>query len=134
MPVTALPLYTVQGEKHGLVNVRPNSVRHSNLDSLPADKKSDMEKKIKEDKKMVKAKYVNRRNPNGKLWKPYVPCGGEPIQEWVFLCDHVYDVPKGLVDEVNCEKGLFVRNERIEDRQMKSDTYYEKVHEFYAAW
>ena len=50
---------------------------------------------------MVKAEYLNSRGKHERLTKPYCKYAGDPIQIWHFIPGRVYEVPIGLVNEVN---------------------------------
>lgn len=129
-----MSLLTSSGEEHGLINQMPNSVKTENLDHMSPENKAEIQKKMKDASKIVRARYINRRNQNARLTKPYCAGGGKPIQIWRLICDHVYDLPKGLVEELNAEKGVITRGERIEDGKIiKGDTVL-KEHELVPCW
>ena len=44
---------------------------------------------------------MNARGRHERLTKPYCRYSGDPIQIWHFIPGKVYDVPLGLVNEVN---------------------------------
>jgi hypothetical protein len=50
---------------------------------------------------MVKAEYLNSRGRHERLTKAYCKYSGDPLQIWHFIPGRVYDVPLGLVKEVN---------------------------------
>lgn len=94
---------TLSGIKHGLlttlVNQVPKSKRFKNLE---AKAKEEAELKIKHDSELITVRYINYKNQeNGYLSKDYYAGAGEPIYVFKFLHDHVYKVPKGLVEQVN---------------------------------
>jgi hypothetical protein len=104
---------TANGIEHGLVNTLinqvPKSKRFKNMD---AKKKEEMEKKIKDDSTIVEVRYLNHKNhENGSLYKDYYVGAGEPYYLFNFLHDHVYKVPKGLVDQVNDENRMAQKRE-----------------------
>lgn len=127
-------LLTASGEEHGLIKQLPNSVKTENLDHMSPEHKVDMQKKIKDACKIVRARYIDRQNANGRFTKPYCAGGGKPIQIWKLISDHVYDLPKGFVEELNAEKGVITRGERIEEgRMVKADSVV-KRHELVPVW
>lgn len=96
-----LTLATAGGELHGLINTLTNSVPFDDFKHMRADHKKELEAQKKEDAKIVKAEYLNSRGKHERLTKPYCKYAGDPIQIWHFIPGRVYDVPKGLVEEVN---------------------------------
>lgn len=129
-----MKLMTANGEEHGLLRQIPNSVKTENLDHLTPEHKTEVQKRMKDAAKTVRARYINRRNPNAKLEKPYCIGGGKPIQLWKLICDHVYDLPKGLVDEINSSQGVVTRGERIEDGKLIMQGSVLKEHECVPVW
>jgi hypothetical protein len=95
---------TATGEQHGLIQNLPNSVPYDDFKRMDPKHAEDAKKKLKDDKKTVKARYINRRGINERLEKPYCAGPGEPIQIWKFIPEYTYDVPKGLVEEVNASR------------------------------
>lgn len=99
--------------KHGCVNVLASSVKDTDLSNLPEKKREEAKKLRKEDQTIVKARYLNSKGEE--LNKPYLRWAGENITQWRFLHDHVYEVPRGLVKEVNDEtQALPVRSELLD--------------------
>ena len=96
-----------------------------------------MRKQKKEDERIVKVRYINHEEgPLGRLTKPYAKYAGDPIQRWHFIHGYEYDVPYGLVAEVN-EVSVPVRSglQMVDGKDVsggkpleKDDT--KKVHEF----
>lgn len=129
-----MALLTSSGEEHGLINQLPNSIKTDNLDHMTPENKAQCEKKIKDASKMVRARYINRRNPNARFTKPYCAGGGKPIMIYKLISDHVYDLPKGFVEEMNAEKGIIVRGERIEDGRMVKGDSVVREHECVPCW
>jgi hypothetical protein len=91
---------TASGVVHGLVNRVANSIQTDGFEHMKPDMKAKCIKEKAENAKIVKARYVNK-DPGSILEMPYTLGGGEPIDSWVFLDQEVYDVPKGLVKQVN---------------------------------
>lgn len=92
---------TATGEQHGLINTITNAVAKSDYAHMDPKTKAEVEKQAKEDAKIVKVEYINRTGKHERLEKPYCRYAGEPIQQWRFIPGHVYEVPLGLVKEVN---------------------------------
>lgn len=96
-----LTLATASGEMHGLINTLTNSVPFDEFKNMKPEHKKEMERMKKEDSKIVKAEYMNSRGRHERLTKPYCKYSGDPITIWHFIPGKVYDVPLGLVKEVN---------------------------------
>ena len=99
--MTQLTLSTASGELHGLINTLTNCVPFDDFKNFKPEHKKEMERQKKEDLKMVKAEYMNSRGRHERLTKPYCAGSGEPIQIWHFIPGKTYEVPMGLVKEVN---------------------------------
>lgn len=97
----AVPMVTNAGEEHGLINILTNSVQFDDFKSMAPAIKTKLEKEKKEDSRIVKAEYLNSRGKHERLTKPYCRYAGDPIQIWHFIPGRTYDVPLGLVKEVN---------------------------------
>lgn len=96
-----LTLSTASGELHGLINTLTNSVPFDDFKSMKPEHKKEMEGQKKEDSKIVKAEYLNSRGKHERLTKAYCRYAGDPIEIWHFIPGKTYDVPMGLVTEVN---------------------------------
>lgn len=92
---------TMGGELHGLINTLSNSVPNHEYTHLKPEHKKEVERMRKEDAKIVKAEYLNSRGKHERLTKPYCKYAGDPIEIWHFIPGKVYEVPLGLVNEVN---------------------------------
>lgn len=92
---------TAGGELHGLINTLTNCVPADDFKNFKPEHKKEMERRKKEDLKLVKAEYMNSRGRHERLTKPYCAGSGEPIQIWHFIPGKTYEVPLGLVNEVN---------------------------------
>jgi hypothetical protein len=92
---------TARGEEHGLVNVLGNSVQGDGMKRFSSEHKEQMKKLKEEECRIVKARYINHRGSHERLTKPYCRWAGEPIQMWHFIPGQEYEVPYGLVKEVN---------------------------------
>lgn len=92
---------TASGEQHGLINTLTNSNEFNEFKHFKPEHKKELEAQKKEDSKIVKAEYMNSRGRHERLTKPYCKYAGDPIQIWNFIPGKVYEVPLGLVKEVN---------------------------------
>src|SRR6185369_2770321 len=100
-------LKTPTGEEHGLVKSVANSVRKEDgYKGMESKWKDELEKRRKADSQLVKARYMNHRGQNERLDKPYCRYAGDTIDTYHLIPGHVYDFPKGFVDEVNGSPGL----------------------------
>lgn len=97
-------MYTATGEAHGLINTLTNSCEFNDFKHMTPQTKAKLEKEKKEDAKIVKAEYINRNGSHERLTKPYCRYAGDPIQMWNFIPGRSYDVPIGLIKEVNQSK------------------------------
>lgn len=122
--MTQLALVTASGEAHGLINTLTNSVVFDDFKNMTPTLKSKLEKEKKEDARIVKAEYMNSRGKHERLTKPYCKYAGDPIQIWHFIPGRVYDVPLGLVKEVNDAHKRIPRRSglvSIDDEPVKKD-------------
>jgi hypothetical protein len=99
--MTQIKMVTASGEEHGLINTLTNSVPFDDFKNMAPHIKAKLEKEKKEDSRIVKAEYLNSRGRHERLTKPYCKYSGDPIQIWHFIPGRVYEVPLGLVKEVN---------------------------------
>lgn len=127
-------LLTATGEKHGMINQVGNSVQDNDFKHMKPENKAKAEKLRKEDAKIVKAKYLNSRGPHERLEKPYCRYAGDPIQTWKFIPGQEYELPYGLVKEVNESPGLPRRSEVLDasGRPTVKDGEPERIHQFVA--
>jgi hypothetical protein len=96
-----LTLCTAGGEMHGLVNTLTNSVQFDGFKNMSPEHKKEMEARKKDDSRLVKAEYMNSRGRHERLTTPYCNYAGDPIQLWHFIPGKVYEIPMGLVRQVN---------------------------------
>lgn len=96
-----LTLVTAAGEMHGLINTLTNCVPFDDFKGFKPEHKKELEAQKKEDAKVVKAEYMNSRGRHERLTKPYCKYAGDPITIWHFIPGKTYEVPLGLVKEVN---------------------------------
>ena len=132
MEKNMLQLVTANGEIHGLTGELANDCKESDMEKLDEKIKNECKKLKKEDAKLVKARYVNHKTPTGKLHKAYCKWPGDNIQKWTFISGYTYEVPLGLVKEVN-SSGLIQRSK--DDSGKSSADGIEGVfreHQFYA--
>lgn len=124
-------LLSPTGEKHGLINKVGNSVTTDGFQHMSPDVKGKAEKKKKEDSRIVKARYINHRGQSERLDKVYCLGGGEPIQSWHCIPGYTYEMPIGLVNEVNNSPGLPRRSEVVDAQGMPTtkDGIPERIHE-----
>lgn len=106
-------MVTATGIEHGLINTLinqvPKSKRFKNVDPK---KKEELEMKVKRDSELETVRFIHYKNQeNGHLPKDYSAGAGEPIFMFNFLHDHVYTVPKGLIDQVNDTSRLSPKRE-----------------------
>ncbi len=127
-----IELISDSGEKHGLINSVANSVQDNGFKYMSPETKAKAEKLKKSDNTKVKARYINHRGTHERLTKPYCRWAGDPIQTWNFIPGQTYELPKGLVDEVNNNPGLAKRSDIVDAKGMptKVDGKAEKLHEF----
>ena len=123
------------GEQHGLINVIGNSVPDSGMKRFKEKDRAAMEKLRKEEARIIKARYISSRGPAEKLEKPYCRWDGDQIQMWKFLHNCVYEVPQGLVNEVNSNPGLAKRSGICDANGVptKVEGQAEKLHQFVPA-
>ena len=104
---------TAQGEAHGLINTLTNSVPFDDFKNMKPEHKKELERQKKEDARLVKAEYMNARGRHERLVKPYCKYAGDPIQVWNFIPGKVYEVPLGLVNEVNDKNKIMKKREGL---------------------
>jgi hypothetical protein len=108
-----LTLATASGEMHGLINTLTNSVPFDDFKNMKPEHKKDLEKQKKDDSRIVKAEYMNSRGRHERLTKPYCKYSGDPIQIWHFIPGKTYELPLGLVNEVNDKNKIMKRREGL---------------------
>ncbi len=104
---------TASGEQHGLINTLTNSVPFDDFKSMTPENKAKLIKEKKEDARLVKAEYMNSRGRHERLVKPYCKYAGDPICIYNLIPGKVYELPLGMVNEVN-EKVMPKRSGLIE--------------------
>lgn len=126
-------LVSKTGEKHGLINTVANSVPDNGFAHMKPEMKTKCEKMRKDDARIVKARYMNHRGQNERLTKPYMRWAGDPIETWHFIPGEEYELPKGLVDEVNDPRKKLAQRSEVLDASGKptlKDGPGERIHEF----
>lgn len=123
---------TPSGEKHGLINTIANSVKDNKFEHMSADVKAKAEKLRKDEARIVKARYINYMGEHERLTKPYCRWAGDHIHTFHFIPNNEYEVPYGLVKEVNENPGLAQRSEIVDSEGVptKKDGKAKKIHEF----
>lgn len=111
--MTVVKMYTASGEAHGLLDVLSNSVASDDNKSLKGEAKKTIESEKKEDSRIVRAEYMNRRGTHERLEMPYCKYAGDPIQMWKFIPGYVYEVPLGLVKQVNDKHKIMKKREGL---------------------
>lgn len=120
---------TANGEQHGLVNEMGNSVQDNGFAHMSEATREKAKKLKKEDNKIVKARYINTKNPTKRLDKEYCRWAGDPIQKYHLIPGETYEVPMGFVNEVNAS-GIRVRGEReVNGEVTKKDGGLEREYE-----
>lgn len=132
--MSTLVQVTASGEQHGHINTFANSVQFDDFKHMDPTTKAKAEKLKKEESRIVKAQYLNSRGKNERLTKPYCRWSGQPIQIWHFIPGKIYDVPLGLINEVNAQK-IIIREGKCDengDNPSKRDQEDEPLHRFVA--
>jgi hypothetical protein len=96
-----LALVTTSGEEHGLINTLTNSVPLDDGKHFKPEHKKEIEQQKKDDARLVKVEYLNSRGKHERLTVPYCQYAGDPIQIYHFIPGKVYEIPLGLVKQVN---------------------------------
>ena len=123
---------TANGEAHGLINTLANSCKDDGFKHMSPETKAKAEKLRKEETRIIKARYMNSRGRNERLTKPYCRWAGDPIQIWHFIPGKEYDVPLGLVNEVNAQK-IIIREGKCDENgenPLGKDEVDEPLHQF----
>ena len=97
---------TATGEQHGLVNTLTNSCEFNDFKHCKPDVKEKLIKEKKEDSRIEKYEYVNRKGKHERLDKPYCKYAGDPILVYHLIPGHVYELPVGMAKEVNSMKNI----------------------------
>lgn len=108
-----LTLATAGGEIHGLINTLTNSVPFDEFKHFKPEHKKEMERMKKEDSKIVKAEYMNSRGRHERLTTPYCKYAGDPIHVYHLIPGKVYDLPMGLINQVNDKNKIMKKREGL---------------------
>ncbi len=108
-------LVSETGEEHGLIKTVANSVQDNGFKYMTPETKAKAEKLRKEDSKKVKARYINHRGDHERLTKPYCRWAGDPIHTYHLIPGQVYELPMGLVNEINDPRKKLPRRSEILD-------------------
>ena len=106
---------TAGGEEHGLINTLTNANNFYEFKNFKPEHKKQLEAEKKEDARLVKAEYLNSRGRHERLTKPYCKYSGDPIQIWHFIPGRVYEVPLGLVKEVNDKNKIMKKRSGLQE-------------------
>ena len=96
-----MKLVSKSGERHGIIKRVANSVPDDGFKRFAEKDRPAMEKLKKEQSRIVKARYINHKGPNERLDTPYCNWSGDPIDSWHCIPGEEYEVPMGLVEQVN---------------------------------
>lgn len=122
---------TSTGIQHGMLKKYANSVSEGFKNMAP-ETKSKAEKLKKHNSEIIKARYLNKDGAGERLAMVFCLGAGDPIQEWNFIHGHTYDVPRGLVEQVNNKKTIR-RADRCDekgDNPSTKDEFEEPQHQF----
>lgn len=122
---------TARGERHGLINSVGNSCPNTGFVHMEPGIKAKAQALRKEEARIVKARYINSRGMHERLTKAYMRWEGDPIQTYNLIPGEVYDLPLGLVNEVNNSPGLARRSEVLDANGIPTlhDGSPEKLHQ-----
>lgn len=103
------------GQRHGCINEVANSVPDDGFKRFAEKDRESMKLLREKQAKVVKAKYINYRGPNEILETQYMKWAGDPITSWRFIHDQEYEVPMGLVEQINDPKKRLVKRSEVLD-------------------
>lgn len=123
------------GDTHGLINTLANSVPSKDFANFKEKDREQMKKLKAREEKMVKVRYVNSRGGSEQLCKAYMRWQGENIKIFRLIHNNIYEIPQGLVDEINGNPGIPQRSDLLDAKgvPMLKDSGYEKIHSVYPA-
>lgn len=137
-----ISMMTAGGEAHGMIDTRTNSVPFDDFKNFSAEHKKQLLAEKKEDSRIVKAEYLNSRGRHERLTKAYCKYAGDPIQVWHFIPGKVYEVPLGLIKEVNDKNKIMKKRSGLvsvdgssvtkDDTPLAEDQEGEWLHKFSA--
>src|SRR5260221_3604630 len=94
------------GEEHGLMKVVGNSVPDSEGKRFKEKDRVAMSSLRKDQSKMVKCEYINKKGDTERLELTYCLWDGDPLLSYKFVPNQEYEIPKGLVDMGNNKKTM----------------------------
>lgn len=124
---------TKNGLEHGCINTLASSVEDTDFKHMKPEIKTKALAQKKDEQRLVKARYLNSKGGSERCEKPYMRWAGEPITIWRFLHDHEYEVPYGMIKEINDEAlGLAQRSEILDVKgvPLPKDGKAMKEHQF----
>lgn len=130
--MTQVVMATESGEEHGLINTLANSNPDIGFKHMSPENKAKAEKLKKEDQKMVKARYINHRGAHERLDKPYCRWAGEPIRMYHLIPGYTYELPYGMVKEINEPLHKPIKRSGLVDKEgtpLASDRTTTSIHE-----
>jgi hypothetical protein len=128
------------GTLHGLMDELANDSQESDMNKLNERIKNECQMRKEDDATVLRARYLNKHGRGEWMDKAYCRWPGDRIQIWRLLHGHEYDLPKGLINEVNngaVDQGggliertreEFARNER-ESGAVTNERKRDKIHE-----
>lgn len=124
-----------RGQPHGLTDVISNSVGDKNFMQFKEADRESMKKLKAKQAKLVKARYINSKGGTEHLSRAYMLWAGDPINYYKFIHNHVYEVPQGLIDDVNGQPAMPERSGLLDVHGQPTikDKIGEKEHRFYPA-
>jgi len=122
---------TENGREHGLINSLQNSSEDNDFKHFSPEHKAKMVALKKEEGKIKKVTYLHKDGVGNFLAKPYCHFAGEPLQQYLFLHGYEYEVPLGLINEVNAIKPI-VRSDVLDANGMPTinDKKSDPLHRF----
>ena len=103
---TRIKQVTESGEVHGLIENFTNSVPFNDFITMSPTNAEEMRKRKADDSRVTRVKYLNRNGKHERLDKHYCRYAGDPIQKWHLVPGYVYELPMGLVKEVNGQRQI----------------------------
>ena len=124
---------TKGGVEHGYIKSVANSVSSPDPKGMDEKTKIIFNKKREDDGKIIRARYINHRSSTERLELSYAKYPGDQITSWRFLSGEVYDLPAGLVAEINSPDKCLAKRSEILDQNgtpTQKDGQGEREHEF----
>lgn len=114
---------TATGEEHGLINILPNSVPDDDFKHADPKIKEKLRKQRKKHAEMVKVRYINHEEgPTGRWKNTYCKYAGDPLRQYNLIHDHEYELPYGLVEQINeAKKTQLAGLQSVDGRNVQSD-------------